>query len=228
MKVKFGSIIVAGRGTLGGHVYSENHYGPFARTKVTPANPQTGDQQAVRNRFETIQFAWRNLTNAERALWELATPDYPRTDFSGTVYFLTGYNLFISLNIPYYRQNGSIMTTPPVKVIPTSDVNGTLTVDFGGTGLRFTYTVAPNEANTQIYFFATRGLSSGITYVSTELRLIHIVSASGAAGVNLTATWNAKYGADPLTDEKIFVRIVPVNTTTGSYGVPYTFSGIQP
>jgi len=47
MKMKFGAIVVDGRGKIGGHVASKNRGGAYLRTKVTPSNPQTGYQAAV-------------------------------------------------------------------------------------------------------------------------------------------------------------------------------------
>jgi hypothetical protein len=50
MKVLYGQIISEARGKLGGLVASKNTYGNYMRNKVTPANPQTTEQVAARNR----------------------------------------------------------------------------------------------------------------------------------------------------------------------------------
>lgn len=229
MKVKFGSIITAGRGTLGGHVYSENHYGPYARTKVNPAYVSNTYTQNVRNNFQAIQVAWRSLTQAQRDAWQAATPDYPKTDFTGTVYFLTGYNLFISINIPYYEEFGAILPDPPVKIVPTVDLSGTLSGSFGGGALDWVYNVAPSETDVEIQIFSTRALSAGINYVSTELRLIDQVSAAGQASDSISAPWVTKFGAVvPVTGEAIFVKMVPVNVKTGDYGVSFQLKFVEP
>ena len=49
MKIKWGALVVDGRGKLGGHVAAQNRGGSYLRTKVTPSNPQTTFQTGVRS-----------------------------------------------------------------------------------------------------------------------------------------------------------------------------------
>ena len=83
MKAKFGSIVVAGSGKIGGHVASRNRGGAYFRTKVTPVNPNTPAQAAVKSRLTTQAQAWRSLTAAQRAQWNAAVADFARTDIFG-------------------------------------------------------------------------------------------------------------------------------------------------
>lgn len=228
MKVKWGSIIVNGTGTLGGHVYSRNHYGPFARTKVNPANPSTIYQQGIRTIFLNVQQSWRTLTTSEQNAWSAASIDYPKTNSFGSVYYLSGYNLFISLNLPFWFQFGSVMTTPPTKLVPTSSCDGTLNMDFGTGTFKIDFTSPPNETDVVIKSFATRPLSAGITYVSTELRFIGEQAASGTPNIALYVNWLAKFVVPPVSGQKVFVKLVPVNNVTGDYGIPFFFAGIEP
>ena len=69
MKTKFGAVIVAGSGKVGGHVASHNRGGAYLRTKVTPVNPNTSYQAGVRNRLATIATSWKGLTAAQRLNW---------------------------------------------------------------------------------------------------------------------------------------------------------------
>lgn len=65
MKLKFGAIVVDGRGKIGGHVASKNGAGAYLRTKVTPTNPQTARQSFVRALFAAITAAWSGLTASQ-------------------------------------------------------------------------------------------------------------------------------------------------------------------
>jgi hypothetical protein len=85
MKMKFGAFVVAGSGKIGGHVASRNRSGAFLRTKVTPTNPQTGAQNAVRSLLASLSSAWRSLTGAQRAAWNGAVSAFPRTNVFGDI-----------------------------------------------------------------------------------------------------------------------------------------------
>src|SRR5689334_2939735 len=229
MKVKFGSIITDGRGHLGGHVYSKNHWGNFARTKVTPANPMTGAQTFVRSNFKVIQFAWKGLSVADQALWQAATIDYPKTDFSGTVYFLTGYNLFIMLNIPFLRYTGGLMTVPPTNTIPTTDLAGVFTGSFFGGALTYDFDVPVPNDGYQIQISMTRTLSNGVNYVSTELRIIDTQVEVGQGNIDLYTPWTLHYGLTvPSSGQAVFLKLQVVNHNTGDYGIPLIKKFVEP
>lgn len=57
MKIKWGMMMTDGRGKLGGQVASKNRAGAYVRTKVTPVNPRTTQQQAIRTLFGSIASA---------------------------------------------------------------------------------------------------------------------------------------------------------------------------
>ena len=98
MKIKFGALVVAGRGKIGGHVASRNRAGAYLRTKVTPVNPATVYQVAVRNRLAGISTDWRGLTAAQRTAWNAAVSDYAKTDIFGDIRNPSGFNLHQKLN----------------------------------------------------------------------------------------------------------------------------------
>jgi len=85
MKIKFGALVVDGRGKIGGHVASKNRGGAYLRTKVTPVNPQTSFQNAVRNRLTAFAQAWRGLAASQRAAWNSSVSDFSKTDIFGDI-----------------------------------------------------------------------------------------------------------------------------------------------
>src|SRR4051812_170938 len=83
MKVKFGSLVVDGRGKIGGHVLSKNRGGAYMRTKVTPINPQTADQSTVRGTLTSLSQSWRALTQNQITAWNNAVQNFQSTDIFG-------------------------------------------------------------------------------------------------------------------------------------------------
>ena len=98
MKVKFGAIVVDGRGKIGGHVASKNRGGAYFRTKVTPTNPNSTAQAGVRNRMTSLAQGWRGLSASARLSWNNAVGDFAKTDIFGDIKQPSGINLFPTLN----------------------------------------------------------------------------------------------------------------------------------
>ena len=60
-------------GSLGGSVIQNSYGGLQLRTKVKSKNPQSGYQQAVRNRFAQISYRWKALDSSFKTSWIDAT-----------------------------------------------------------------------------------------------------------------------------------------------------------
>lgn len=97
-KIKWGAIVVDGRGKLGGHVFTKTRSGATMRTKVTPVNPQSPAQAAARSRLGSQSQAWRGLSEAQRTAWNDLAQRTGKTNIFGDQYFPTGKNLFTGLN----------------------------------------------------------------------------------------------------------------------------------
>ena len=97
-KIKWGAIVVDGRGKLGGHVFTKTKSGATMRTKVTPVNPQTSVQASARSRLGGNSQAWSSLSEEERRSWNALAQETSKTNVFGDQYFPTGKNLFTSVN----------------------------------------------------------------------------------------------------------------------------------
>ena len=110
MKFLQGPLIKGPSGSLGGTVFSHNRFGYYCRDKVTPTNPNTALQQAVRKNFQNLAWAWANiLTEAQRVAWNLYGTSVVMKDALGEDIYLTGFNQFI-------RSNSVILGVPLARV----------------------------------------------------------------------------------------------------------------
>ncbi len=90
MKISF-SIIAAGLSGSAGDVTAANWKGrPYLRTRVTPTNPNTANQQAQRNGFKRAMFCFQALAALVKTFLDLIGAD---TQVSGS-------NAFMSSNVP--------------------------------------------------------------------------------------------------------------------------------
>lgn len=226
MKIKFGMFITDGVGKAGGHVIQKNHYGLFVRTLVIGANPQTTFQQDRRAQLQFLTQNWRELSLIDQNLWIAETVNYPRTNSIGDTYFLTGQALYIGLNMNLWKIGQPFITTPALKVIPP-DVNVfTFVCDVGTADFTIAFPGLPIDIHTVCIIYATKGISTGIFYVSTRFRSFALHAANGAASINFGGTY---FPAFPTTapGEKVFVKIVTVDTRCGSMGIPFFASAFS-
>jgi hypothetical protein len=217
MKIKFGAVIVDGRGKIGGHVASKNRGGAYMRTKVTPTNPSTTSQAAVRNRLTSFAQSFRSLTASQIQAWNAAVSDFAKTDSFGDIKQPSGVNLYMKLNSNLAEVGVVAILTPPLpaEVEPVISVSATATAGVPSFSVVFTPTPVP--ANTAFILRATAQVSPGISNLSGKFRNIDILDAASASPENALAAYTAKFGT-LVAGRKIAIELVPVNKTTGQKG----------
>lgn len=225
MKAKFGAIIVAGSGKIGGHVASKNRSGAYIRTKVTPVNPQTSYQQGQRTDFTSLAQGWRALTQAQRDAWNAAVDGFKRTDVFGDLKTPSGFNLYMRLNGNILAVGKTVISTPPLPSDVSAFTSISLAADFSDTSLDLTF--APAIAvGTSVQLFASPALSAGKAFVKSELRLIDTLISTDVSPVDIAAAWQAKFGSFPAAGSKIFVAVKQVDDITGLTGALLKVSAI--
>jgi hypothetical protein len=215
MKIKFGAIVVDGRGKIGGHVASKNRAGAYMRTKVTPVNPSSAAQVNVRARLSVISQAWRSLSQAERSAWDSAVSDYSKTDIFGDSKNPSGFNLFNKLNSNLLNVGEAQIDVPPAPVGVSVFDTFTLAAAEGAGTMVATVTPAVLPAGEQIIVRATSAQSAGKSFVKSEFRQTEVIDAVVGGSIDLAAAWEAKFGDIGPADSKIFVEIIHVNEVTG-------------
>jgi hypothetical protein len=221
MKVKFGAIIVAGSGKIGGHVITKNRAGAAMRTKVTPSNPRTSYQSGARASLTTISKSWAGLSESERQQWNSASTSFKKTNVFGDGVTPSGFNLYQKLNNNLLNVGAAMITTPPSPASVVGISAFSVTAVHAG-ALTLTFTADANASATQEFeIWATEAINAGKSFVKNKFRKIgHVVSTTTSPYV-ATTLYSAKFGAVGAAGKKIFVEIKGVNATTGQAGIPY-------
>lgn len=117
MKIKWGMMMTDGRGKLGGQVASKNRSGSYVRTKVTPVNPNTSFQSAVRQRLSSLSKEWGALTENQRLAWNEAanSGQWNKNDIFGDARRPTGKNLFTGINLVSLETTNTLLLQVPRK-----------------------------------------------------------------------------------------------------------------
>ncbi len=220
-KIKWGMFVVDGRGKVGGHVLSKNRAGAYVRTKVTPSNPQTSFQQAVRQRLGSLSSAWGGLTEPQRLSWNAVVDSWSTTDIFGDTVNPSGKNLFVKINT-----NRALVGEPNLLLAPLPAEMPIITVSIADqTALIFTVDVEGGTALQEVVIQATPNLSPGVFNATGKFRQIKQEVPANAGNLDITADYTAKFGA-PAVGQKIFLRSYAIDIATGTPGVVLITSGI--
>jgi photosystem II stability/assembly factor-like uncharacterized protein len=214
MKAKFGAIVTDGRGKLGGSVFSKNRYGLYEKSKVTPINTPSAYKSIIKNNHKTVVSAWSNLTDAERQSWNSGTYNFPQKNtFSDTCY-LSGYALFLKLNLNRLILSQSLINVCPVKYLSVNIVSINISIR---NDIPFLYiSFSPNiPAGFAYKLYATASLSPGINYSNRRFKLIGIIQPTSSSTIDITSIYNSRYGSIGSTGQKIFIKLIPVEIASG-------------
>lgn len=225
MKMKFGAIVVDGRNKIGGHVASKNRNGAYLRTKVTPVNRQSVAQGTVRSRLTNISKTWKTLTQAQRDAWNGAVAAFKKTDIFGDIQNPAGFNLFQKLNNNIITLGGVLSTAVPVVSALDKVNTAALTFTSGTPALSVALGVTSgSDHGYKVY--ATPPVSAGKNFVKSEYRLIKVGTSAPAASLNILTDYTAVFGSVGAVGSKIFVKIVPCGSASGSEGIAIVASAI--
>jgi len=214
MKIKFGALVVEGRGKIGGQVASRNRAGSYLRNKVSPVNPNTSAQNNARSFLTTLSQAWRGLTAAQRSSWNNAVGDFAKTDVFGDLKNPSGFNLYQRLNLNLLHIGEATIDVAPLPSEVLTAGIGALSIDIGAGDA---YTIATDAAvptATSMEVWATPSLSPGKNFVKSELRLLEVFDAAAASPHDIKASYEARFGV-ATAGSKVFVQIKFVNQATG-------------
>jgi len=208
MKVKFGAIVVDGRGKLGGHVFAKNRGGNYMRTKVTPVNPQTARQTIVRSLFGSIASAWSSLTQAQRDSFDGLVEAYSSTNIFGDIKSPSAIALHQKLNFNLGNSGQAQITTALAPIaVPNSAVT---TAEYEISGTTFSINYLGDTTGSKVLIFATTSLSQGTKFVKDKLRQIGVVNGGTAGDYNAYTIYNAKFGL-PVLGANIYVGVKTIN-----------------
>jgi len=216
-KIKFGQMIAEARGKVAGLVFSRGAYGAYMRQRVTPINPKTVAQGAVRSSLAAASQAWSSLTDAQRLVWASHVDNFKKTNNIGDSVTLTGFNLFVSLN-----RNATVIGAAPLTAFvgyekPAAVLTLSGTISHAPEKLEIAFTPAIPAADKWVVY-ATRPVSEGKNFVKSEFRQIYVMDSADVTPMDLTAAYVALFGAIPQSGEACFVKIRPIKVATCASG----------
>jgi hypothetical protein len=230
--ITFGPIVSDARKKIGGVVFSKSRTGAYVRKKVSPIQPRTTSQRAVRANFTANSKGWSGtLDNPERQSFSALAASLTKKDRLGQSFTLTGAQLYQSTS-----RNLHTIGLPPLLTAPenqaVSDLGGILLVEvpsetspLSGLGI----TVQPvNAPATDEYLVITGAAPTppGRAFVGKGKYRVLMTgepssgSPAWADAVDVTAAYEAKFGT-LKAGQVIHLQVNNINSVNGAQGKPY-------
>lgn len=204
MKIKWGALVVDGRGKIGGQIASKNGAGAYMKNKVTPSNPQTPAQTAARALFGSISAGWSALTASQIAAWNGAVSDWTSTNIFGDLKKPSGKALYQRLNNQALSVGLAAISNPPAKLdLPNNPITaipiavGAATLDATG---------ASTDAAVRVVVWGTPPVSAGTKNVKSQLRQLYSVAGDSYDAAAAFTAYEEKFGA-LATGQNVFIGV---------------------
>lgn len=199
MKIKFGSIVVNGRGKVGGQVFTAGLTGAILRNNAVPVNRSTTRQVQARAKFSYFSSQWANLTTKQRDQWREAVQRYEYTDIFGDVRKLSGKLLFQKVNQVRELIGLSLSQNVPAEQQLVERRTGNQFQVAGAGRLGFLPSTTLYEGNTNALVYVTPPLRKGRVADRSEYRLLSVLTNGRQIGASVLGDpYQDRYGLVPL------------------------------
>lgn len=215
-KVAFSALVQDLRNKVGGNVFTKVRSGAMVRIKVSPTQPRTAAQTAVRSNFTALSKGWDTITQTQRDGWISLASSLPKKDIFGNTYYLTGLQLYQQLNRNLQSIGVAIISDAPASVSVGSPGAVTLVSAAGPPiTLTITSTTAPAAGEVPL-IFSVKPLNAGRIFSSGQYRILDATQVAGTAGPwDEAAKYAAKYGA-LVSGQNVNLGVRFINNTTGA------------
>jgi len=218
MKVKWGALMVDGRGKIGGQIASKNRSGAYMKNKVTPINPRSQAQILVRSYLAAASSAWGSLDQSLRSAFDSAVNDWTSTNIFGDSVKPTGKNLFSALGINLLSVDQAMPTAVPAKVAISAIGLQTAVIDLSDE--TFTITALNDGADYNSVIGATPTLSAGTSFTKGKFRNLFFSTVGITEADLIYNAYVARFGV-PTVGANISVEVKFI-ADTGQAGLSET------
>jgi len=195
--IKFGTLVVGVRGTVGGVTYSANGSGPHARIWGKGSNPRSGYQETVRGHMTRYGALWAGMSSALRQDWRAFAAAPPEDDYNslGEQYWLNGFNWFCRVNQRRASVALATTTTVPASSAATAPASVTLTFSQLPAGsCVVAWPAATFGAGTSAFLFLAAHMTVGVAAMDSQFVLVYSVRNPPNTGATITSLVSARFG----------------------------------
>jgi hypothetical protein len=207
-------------GKLGMSVIYRRNGKLVQRTKGTISKPRTPSQISCGQAWQALRIQWGSLTDAQRQSWRFAAAQIFFTNNLGSKFHPDGYQLYLkcNTNLKYCGLSYINSFIMPVDAVQLTGIKFQDNFDI-------TFTGFTTDLNLYYLIYASKPLSQGITNGKKYLRFIGFIPPSTTNLFNINTLYLALFPA-PLTGERIFIMLKPVDKHSGFNGLNISCNSI--
>ena len=191
-------------GKLGLTVTFQGRTGLTRRTLVTPSNPRSTSQMAVRSALATMAAGYDQLTDAQQQPWITAAANYKTRSRLGQNGPLTGLQLYTKINCALAAIGESSVSIPPSAPAFTGSNVDALEISntSGAIKLELHTSDAPPEGT---MLWAAAPQNSGVRR-APGMVLLGTLNTPANGKVDITSAYVGRFGAPPV-NSRVFVAV---------------------
>ena len=214
----------AASGSMGGITASRNRYGAYFRARVVPVNPNSTDQNAVRQALSALVAVWHAaLTQAQRDGWTAYANATPVVNKLGASVTLTGQAMFTRCNLQRFRDSAANLVVDAPTVFDLGTFSPATVGITAATGAMVCGFVNGDGWATAVggfmYVFIGRARNLGVQFYGGPFRW----TGTAVPGAVIPPTSPFAIGTYPfgalLAGDRVFARIT-VGQVDGRYSNP--------
>lgn len=220
-KIKLGATIGDARGSAGAIVYSKNQFGAYIRQKVSPVQPRSTRQLAVRALFGGLAKVWASvLSDAQRMGWIALASTNPVKDIFGDSQILTGLQFYMRCNRNLQEIIQVRMDDPPANQEVQQLDSLSLSAQVSGNIFSVAHTPQTLDTGMHLVVFAAPCLNPGRGFFTPFLKELWAdPNEMSGSPHNLFTEFHDRFG-QLQEGQRIPITAHIVNDVTGAASTP--------
>ncbi len=225
-RVQYGSLITELKGSIGGTTFQVNSSGNVAKNKVNRVQGGYPYQIAPKFNFSYISDYWNALSVEIKSEWNAFAAAQEIIDRWGTGKFLTGYQLFLSLQSNLLLIDQPLLVSPPI--FSSSVAVPVFSVTLSYTEISVTFDPSFDHTGYSLLIFASPVSRSLSLANRKSIRLVSYISSGISETIDITAAWSAYFQSEwPLPGlTESCGMLISICSVSESKGIASAFTSV--
>jgi len=213
MQYKLGSIITEATGKLGGMVLMGKGNGGVMRVSAHRAVTASLVYTNKRQRFVLVQRAWRSMSESNKLIWNIFAKSLGSEFSSNGYYALSGYELYLKLNLFKTIYSGTIRLLPVRRALLPYVLISSGSCSVSASSLIINTNFIANS-NQQGFFFISNSFSQGSNSLSQSMRYMIGSNYTLGNSRNFWSQYFPRWKVFPLAGSRLLVKLVVVDLSS--------------
>lgn len=178
-------VLTQASGSVGGLTYSHAKGGMYMRARSTPVNPNTAQQQVVRQAQSLLSQMWQTtLSDEMRSEWNVYSANVARRNRVGDTIHLSGIAMFTRCNVPRVQAGLPVVQRGPATFTlgDAPELVSVTQVSANGSPASMTLDVPePGLEDVSLLIYVSRPISPTVTFFNGPFRFNSAVTPSSGA-----------------------------------------------